>query len=61
MTSRPTEVLTGFIGACIALYIALGGKLQPEQGAAIVGVVALIPAALTTLVELVRNVRKPKE
>ena len=54
MTRRPAEVLTGAIGSVLALLIAFGINLSDDQTAAILALVAWVPAIITACVELWR-------
>lgn len=55
MSSRPAELLTAVAGAILFLVMSFGVNVTDDQAAAIVGVVALIPACVTAFVELTRR------
>lgn len=54
MRGRPAELLTAVTGAILFLLMSFGVNVTDDQAAAIVGVVALIPAVVTAYVEMTK-------
>ena len=57
ISNHPAEVLTGLVGSVLALVTVFGIDITDVQIAAIMGVVAWVPAVVTGIVNAVRKHR----
>lgn len=55
MNTRPTELVSGFIGSILALLVAFGINLTDDQIAAVLGVVGWVPLIITFVVSARRG------
>lgn len=50
--TRPTETITGFVAALLALLVAFGIEITEKQAIAILGLIGTTPGIVTYIVEL---------